>query len=268
LASADDSLKEDGMIPRPAQYLLRFDDLCPTVEQHRWQGLRDLVLEFGIRPILAVIPDNQDPAMECSPADPGFWAQMREMEAAGATIAAHGFQHLCEKHSKNLIGLHQKTEFAGLGLEVQRQRVQAGLRTLREHGLNPRLWVAPRHTFDMTTLRAIRQEGIDYISDGLARIPFTRGGVTWIPQQLWSPVEKSKGLWTICVHSNSTMKPQFLKLQSFLRKCAEQFTSFDRVVAEFNPGELGFTERMYERYATWRLQLHRKRTRHRRKRKT
>ena len=31
------------MIPRPAQYLLRIDDLCPTVSQKRWRRILGLI---------------------------------------------------------------------------------------------------------------------------------------------------------------------------------------------------------------------------------
>lgn len=55
------------MIPKPAQYLLRFDDLCPTVSRARWERFLPLIEEFGIRPILAVIPDNLDHSLELSP---------------------------------------------------------------------------------------------------------------------------------------------------------------------------------------------------------
>ena len=237
------------------------------MERHRWQRFQALVRDFEIRPILAVIPDNHDAQMKLSPSDPGFWAQMREMEAAGAAIAAHGFQHICANGGQSLIGLHTKTEFAGLPMEIQQKRVGAGLQILRDHGLHPRLWVAPRHTFDMNTLRAVREEGLKYISDGLARMPFTRGGIAWIPQQLWSPVYKAKGLWTICIHSNTAPDSQVEKLRSFLKRHSAQFTSFDRVAAEFSASELGFTERLYEEYAIWRLKMHRLRMRHRHKRK-
>ena len=63
------------MIPTPAQYLLRFDDLCPTMRRSRWEQYRNLIEEFGVRPILAVVPDNRDKDLDGSPADPEFWAQ-------------------------------------------------------------------------------------------------------------------------------------------------------------------------------------------------
>jgi predicted deacetylase len=250
-----------NMIPKPAQYLLRFDDLCPTVSRTRWQRFLPLIEEFGIRPILAVIPDNQDDKLNLSPPDPEFWAQMRAMEEAGATIGLHGYRHLCTSQGTSFLPLHQRTEFAGVPKQTQRQWIREGLGILRGQGLNPRIWVAPRHGFDRGTLSALRKERVEVLSDGFARLPFTRGGLTWIPQQLWEPVEKSKGLWTICLHSNFTHRNQVDQLHAFLREHAAQFTSVDRVLSEFPPSSLGLTERLYEAWALWRAQMSRARKR-------
>jgi len=244
-------------LPEPAQYVLRVDDLCPTVHARRWDRMRILIQEFGIRPILAVVPANEDRQLEASPPDPGFWDQMRAMEAAGATIALHGHTHVCGESRRNLIRLHGSGEFAGLPIDVQRNRIARGLEILRGQGLNPRLWVAPRHSFDWNTLQALRKEGIRSLSDGLARIPFERGGITWIPMQLWSPVPRSKGLWTICVHPNSTHRERFENLRSFFGRYAAQFTCFDRVAEDFPTRPLTSGERLCEIIATARLRLRR-----------
>jgi predicted deacetylase len=245
------------MIPRPAQYLLRFDDLCPTIARARWQRFLPLIKEFGIRPILAVVPYNRDPGLQLSPPDPGFWDQMRAMEAAGAAIALHGYRHLCDSRGRSLVPLHRHTEFAGVSEETQRRWIGTGLEILRGHGLHPKLWVAPFHGFDRNTLRALRAEGLGLLSDGLARVPFIRGGVTWIPQQLWEPVDKPKGLWTICVHSNTARGALVDQLGVFMRRHAAQFTSVDRVVAELRPSMLGPVERLHEVFALWRAQTSR-----------
>jgi predicted deacetylase len=245
------------VIVKPAQYLLRFDDLCPTFSRARWQRFLSLIEEFKIRPILAVIPDNQDAELEVSLPDADFWDEMRAMEARGATIALHGYRHLCSSNGRSLVPLHRCTEFAGVPEETQRQWISAGLTILRAQGLSPRLWVAPRHGFDNGTLRALRQQGIDIISDGFARAPFIRGGLTWIPQQLWTPAEKTAGFWTICVHSNTADDSLVDELQEFLRKHAAQFTSVERVLAEFHPATMGVMERLYELWALKRIQASR-----------
>ena len=237
------------MIPRPAQYLLRFDDLCPTFSRKGWERFRKVVEEYKLKPILAIIPDNRDHEFTVQSPDPEFWAAMRDLQKSGATIALHGYKHLCESESSGILGLHRKSEFAGVPESTQREWIQEGLKILRGHKLDPKLWVAPRHGFDLATLRALKAEGIAYLSDGFARLPFTRGGLTWIPQQIWAPVEKDAGLWTICIHSNNAGDWLVERLRTFLDKHAAEFTSFDKIAKEYQPGPLNTKERMYAAYA-------------------
>jgi predicted deacetylase len=241
------------MIPRPAQYLLRFDDLCPTHSRERWRCFTPLLAEFGIRPILAIVPDNRDPALVVSPPDPQFWDEMRALENAGAAIGLHGYRHLCVNRGRSLVPLHRETEFAGVGEETQRTWIREGLAILRRHGLHPTIWVAPRHGFDRATLRVLRSEGIGIVSDGFARRPFVREGLTWIPQQLWAPQAKQSGLWTICLHANTPPDSFAGQLRRFVRDHAQQFTSVERVVAELDPAPLTVPERMQARATLLRI---------------
>ena len=250
------------MVPRPARYLLRFDGLCPTMSRAHWARFQTLIDEFCIRPILSVIPDNRDYRLNVESPDPDFWSRMRSMEAAGSVIALHGYRHICDSDSRGLIPLHRRTEFAGISESTQREWIQRGLQILRNQGLNPRLWVAPRHGFDRNTLRALQKEGISYLSDGFARVPFTREGITWIPQQLWKPVNKNRGVWTICIHSNIAGNWLVDRLRVFLSDHASQFTSFDRLVEEYQPAPLPPTERIYAAVALWTTVV----TRHHRRR--
>lgn len=249
------------MIPRPAQYLLRFDDLCPTVEHERWLRCLPIIEEFRLRPILAVVPDNHDHDLNLSPPDPKFWPLMRALEAEGAAIALHGYHHTCISKGQSILNLHHHSEFAGVDEETQQQWIREGLGILSGQGLTPRLFVAPRHGFDHATLRALRMEGLPVISDGFARVPCNRDGITWIPQQLWGPVGKSCGLWTICIHSNFTHASQLAELRAFIRTHAAQFTSLDRVLAEYPPARLSTIEKLHETLALWRAQARQARRR-------
>jgi Uncharacterized protein conserved in bacteria (DUF2334) len=132
-----------------------------------------------------------------------------------------------------LVPLHERTEFAGVSRRLQREWIRAGLGILRGHGLQPRIWVAPRHGLDRVTLDVLREEGIALVSDGFATRPFRSGGLTWIPQQLWGPVAKESGLWTICVHANSATDEFVAELGDFLEQFSSQFTSVDRVMEEW-----------------------------------
>ena len=244
-------------LAKPAQFLLRIDDLCPTINARRWGRIQALLKEQSICPILAVVPANEDRELRVSPPDGDFWQQMRDLQSAGATIALHGYTHVCRRTGRGLIPLHRTGEFAGLPFEVQHHRIAAGHDILRGHGLNPELWVAPRHAFDRNTMRALRKEEICYLSDGLARRPFERGGITWIPMQLWAPLPRPSGLWTICIHPNSLDRRGFERLRRFVEEFAGQFTSFTRVVEDYVPAPLGGFERLYEIAATLRVRLRR-----------
>jgi predicted deacetylase len=245
------------MIPRPARYLLRCDDLCPTAGREGWLQLHTIIEEFRLQPILAIVPDNRDPVLAVSPPDPSFWDRMRALQCAGATIGLHGFRHLCVSRGQSLLGLHRTSEFAGVATEMQRAWIHEGLSILRSHGLNPRIWVAPQHGFDRRTLEALRSEGIQLLCDGFAQVPFRRSGVTWIPQQLWGPVAKPKGVWTICVHSNTIRDEEIARLRTFLRRRRSQFVSVDELLSEFPASSLTLQEHFYAEVALRRLKLSR-----------
>jgi len=232
------------LTPRPAQYLLRFDDLCPTFSLPRWERFRGLIEGFGIRPILAVVPDNRDPELMVADPDTSFWMRMRALERGGATIGLHGWQHACRSNGRSLNGPCRRTEFAGVDEETQRAWIAKGIATLRNEGLSPRIWVAPRHGTDHATLRVLKRAGIEYISDGLARIPFLRGEMRWIPQQLWGPEEHRSGVWTICVHSNTAAERDLDRLRGFVKTHASQFSSLERIEMEFRFARLGLLDRI------------------------
>ena len=92
------------------------------------------------------------------------------------------------------------------------------------------------------------------LSDGFARVPFTCGGITWIPQQLWEPLEKPHGLWTICTHPNTAGDSLVERLRWFLRDHGAQFTSVERVLTDLRPAKLNPAERIHEALAQWRVQ--------------
>jgi len=214
-----------------------------------------LVSRYGVHPILAVVPDNRDPALNLQAADPEFWNRMSTLEHSGATIAMHGYRHMCASRGKSLLGLHKETEFAGVDEAQQRQWIRCGLEILRGYGLSPRLFVAPRHGFDASTLRALAWEGLGILSDGFASRPFIRNDVMWIPQQLWEPLSKPAGLWTICIHTNTASPAVEEKLERFLEKNASRFTDFNRVVEDDQPDDLLWTESIGEQLKNLRKRL-------------
>ncbi len=231
--------------PAKAQYLLRFDDLCPTMSRAGWERFVPLLLRFDVKPILAIVPANQDPDLIVDAPHAGFWHEMRDWQELGATIGLHGYRHVCAAWGRGLIPLHDQTEFAGVQKGLQQEWIRSGMVALLGHGLEPRIWVAPRHGFDRVTLEVLREEGLGLVSDGFARQPFLDGGVTWIPQQLWGPREKKEGVWTICLHANTATDVSVKELARFLERFAGQFTSVQQVLAEWPERERTASDRWF-----------------------
>ncbi|HMG88157.1 MAG TPA: DUF2334 domain-containing protein [Terracidiphilus sp.] len=240
---------------RPPQYLIRLDDLCPAMLRDPRERFLSILARHGVSSILAVVPDNQDSDLNRQTPDPEFWDRMRSLQAAGATIAMHGYRHACASRGTSILGLHEKTEFAGVNPSVQRQWIRSGLAILRGQGLRPRLFVAPRHGFDRNTLRALAAEGLNILSDGFARRPFTQHQILWIPQQLWEPVAQKTGLWTICIHTNTATASLEEGLGRFLAEHASQLTSFDQVIAGKPPSRLRWSEKIQADLANLRARI-------------
>lgn len=222
----------------PAEYLLRIDDLCPTVHRENWSALRQLIGRHALQPILAVVPANGDPELMIAEPDACFWTDLQTLERQGAAIALHGYRHVCASHGRSLLPLHRASEFAGICEGTQHGWIREGMQILLVHGLHPEIWVAPRHGSDVRTIRALQRAGIRLISDGLTQKPVRRKGLVWIPQQLWSPSAKSSGLWTICVHPNTMTAADLDLLDSFVQEHASSFTSVARVRQEWRVEEI------------------------------
>lgn len=218
----------------------------------RWLRFERIIDSFGLKPILAVVPENCDPELVCGPADPEFWQRMQRLQAGGASIGLHGFRHVCEGVGGGLIPLHKRTEFAGVDEKLQREWIRAGLSILRGHGLDPRIWVAPRHGFDRATLAALSDAGIGLVSDGFAREPFQEHGLVWIPQQLWEPIEKTEGFWTICIHANNASDEAVAALENFLERYSDSFTSVNDIARRVSRTR-DWRDRIFHRRMIWRI---------------
>ena len=217
-----------------ARYLIRFDDLCPTMDWQAWEGIEVILNELGIKPILAVVPDNQDEKLVISKPRPDFWDKVRGWQKAGWTVCLHGYQHKMVNESLGMLGISRGSEFAGLSYEEQRRKISSGLEIFRREGVRASAWVAPRHSFDETTLMVLREFNVSTVSDGFSVFPFRdENGTLWIPQQFWRLRPVPFGVWTVCVHPNRWKKRDLDAFAGDIKRFRDQITHFDEVVDEF-----------------------------------
>jgi peptidoglycan/xylan/chitin deacetylase (PgdA/CDA1 family) len=216
---------------RDSLYLLRFDDICPTMNWANWDPVEAQLAGLGLRPILAVVPDNRDPRRVAGPPRADFWPRVRQWQAQGWAIALHGYQHLYVNRNPGIIGLNPQSEFAGLPRREQEDKLRKGLAIFRDQGVRAEAWVAPAHSFDRTTVDLLVELGIEVISDGLWHRPFSEPGrVTWVPQQVWEFCPRPAGVWTVCCHPNPWSPDQLERFQRTLAAYAPRVTDLGSIL--------------------------------------
>ena len=218
----------------PATYMLRFDDICPTMDWSRWRYIEDILETHRITPVLAIVPDNHLSNLMIDPPNPIFWDEARRWQSRGWTIGLHGYQHTWSTAESGLLGLNDRSEFAGLPRDKQEAKVSAALEIFDREGLTPRLWIAPANSFDETTLSVLRSHGLDVINDGLHLQPFTDDqGTFWIPQQQWRFRKAPAGFWTIAFHHNYWSAQEAARFERQVVRLRDQIVAFDDVIARY-----------------------------------
>jgi hypothetical protein len=199
-----------------------------------WDRLEPLLHVRQIKPIVAVVPDNQDPALEVATANPAFWDRIRQWQAWGWSIALHGCQHVLKPAPRALVPLHRRSEFAGLPFDAQAAKIRSALDILAAQEIRPAVWAAPAHSFDQNTLFALKNQGLAIISDGFALLPHRdSSGMFWVPQQLWRLRPMPAGVWTVCLHVNAWGDQDVEAFEAQLDRFAPVFTSMPDIEASY-----------------------------------
>lgn len=208
----------------PAHYVFRLDDVCPTMSWKPFERLAQVFITYGIRPILGIVPDNQDTTLRAAPVRSTFWPELQVLCREHRWIVAqHGYQHRYVTADGGLLRLRSRSEFAGLPYAEQLKKIRAGKEILKRNlGLNVTWWMAPAHSFDILTCRALRELNFEYISDGISLYPYRQYGLTWVPHQLWLPQPKRFGLWTIGLHLNTLSESNVQRVIKFIREHREE----------------------------------------------
>ena len=212
------------------KYLIRLDDACPTMDAAKWQRMEDMLDRYGVRPMVGVIPANSDPKQKIDPEDTTFWTKVKSWMNKGWAIALHGHDHcyISEGGLKGLNPLWARSEFAGVSLEKQKEKIRAGVKIFRSHGIVPQYFFAPSHTYDNNTLRALKEESnIRIISDTIATKPYKEGDFIFLPQLGGHCTEmKIPGISTFCLHPSAMSDENLEAAERFIKAHKEQFISF------------------------------------------
>ena len=224
-------------------YLIRLDDACPYMDRGKWQLMEDILDKYGVKPLVGIIPSNEDLETIIESEDNEFWSKIKAWEEKGWKLALHGCNHVCTTNIGGLNPVHNRSEFAGLPYEKQEEKISIGYGILKDHGIEVEWFFAPSHTFDKLTLEVIKKKTpIRYISDMIATKPFINHGLIFVPCQMGRLRQMPiSGYWCACYHPNIMKKEEFVMLEDFLRVHKSEFISFDQLPKARKKGILDHT---------------------------
>jgi predicted deacetylase len=130
--------------------LIRFDDIVPNMNWSLMNKCENLFDKYNIKPLLGIIPQNQDKELQAYKKNENFWDQARTWQKKGWEISMHGFSHVYDRETnrKDYFGYGGRSEFFGRDFETQEMRIRKGLQVFRDEKINIRSFFAPNHTCD------------------------------------------------------------------------------------------------------------------------
>jgi len=214
----------------------------------KFNQIRGIFETYQICPLLGVVPDNRDDKLRIQDKNEDFWDIIRDLQRQGWSIAQHGTYHQYVTEECGMLGLKKASEFAGLSYEEQYAKLEAGKQALEDHGIDTDIFMAPGHTYDRNTVKALYSLGFRVVTDGLYTSPYYFDNLLFVPCRL-QEYRNIKGIDTICLHSNLMTEAEIKELEAFCKKN-------QKCIIPFRPEEL-------ERYAikrTWIVALAEKQT--------
>ncbi len=241
-----------------AQYIIRADDASEYMNHEKWSKFESICKTYFIKPIVAVIPFNEDKSLKVDKINNGFWGRMREWQDLGWSIALHGCTHeLNINKSASLVPVNNYGEFAGVEYSIQRNKIIRAINKFKLEKILPKFFVAPAHSFDENTCKILNEcTEIKWISDGMAFTPYCAYGLNWLPQQLWKFEDKSNGVWTICFHPNEMSEVDFENLKDAIEIYKDKIVDPAEIISikrKRNVLEIIYGMQFYLRRFIWRI---------------
>ena len=216
--------------------LIRLDDIAENMNWDLMEKSELLFEEYGIKPILGVIPNNKDNELLSYSKKNNFWEQVRNWRDKGWEIAMHGYTHVYDKICKNedYFNYGGGSEFCGHTLETQISRIKNGLQKFKNEKIKIRSFFAPNHTYDKNTFIALKNFRINEVIDGYGLMPYIENDIKFIPQLFYKVFALPFGIQTLQIHLNYREQKDFDNFEKFIKKHSNKIITYDQAIAKTN----------------------------------
>lgn len=235
--------------------LIRLDDACEFMDVSKWSRLESILDKYGVKPVVGIVPQPQDEEwIHKYPPDEQFWQKVETWKEKKWELAMHGFSHHYSLKKRRRVGINpvnSYTEFAGIALNCQKEKIAKGIAIFNDKDIEPRVFFAPAHTFDLNTVSALREcSNIRIIHDTYASDIYHRYGMFFVPVIPLGPHIIDKIRWmnsrlltkTFVYHPNMMVERDFAAFEAFISMNREHIIAFDDLV--FRPRKYGFNDKL------------------------
>ena len=211
------------------KYIIRFDDISPGMAWSKFLPLKRELESRGGKAVLGVVPECRDKSLAVEPIQHDFFAHIRRWQSYGDAILQHGTHHVYSTQDAGILKIKNNSEFAGHSYETQYKLLDKGKKILQNEDCWQPYFMAPSHSFDENTLKALSSLGFVSISDGYGFFPYKLHNVVLVPQLFSKPIRFIPGISTICIHINSMSHSQINSLIWFIKCHKDHFVDFKQV---------------------------------------
>ena len=200
--------------------LIRFDDIAPNMSWEMMDKCQELLNYYDLKPVMGVIPDNQDNELLKYPKRENFWETVKKWQLNNWSIAMHGYKHLYDKETnkKDFFNYGGRSEFFGHSYEDQLSKIKKGLEIFEKNNIQIDTFFAPNHTYDSNTFKALKNSGILKIIDGYGLMPYSFNGIQFVPQLFYKLYLLPFGIQSTQIHINYWNDKDFTNFKKFIEK--------------------------------------------------
>ena len=220
--------------------LIRMDDISENMNWRLMDKCEQLFEKYKIKPLLGVIPDNQDPELLKYPKNSKFWERVSDWSKKGWEITMHGCNHVYTQKSdkSDIFNYGGNSEFFGLEYKIQLQKIKIGMNKFENNKIKIRSFFAPNHIYDINTLKALKESDVKIIIDGYGLFPYFKHELLFIPQLFYKEIILPFGIQSTQLHINYWDDKYFKNFENFIKKNEMKIINLDYILDITNPNYL------------------------------
>jgi predicted deacetylase len=217
--------------------LIRMDDISEYMNWEMMDKCESLFEKYSIKPLLGVIPINQDPELLKFPKNDKFWEQINKWKNKGWEITMHGCNHLYTQNSdkKDIFNYGGNSEFYGLDYSSQLKKIETGLKEFKKKKIIVRSFFAPNHIYDENTIKALKESEIKIVIDGYGLFPYYENEILFVPQLFYREIFLPFGIQSTQIHLNEWDNNKFKRFEIFIQKNYKKIVNLDYIISIANP---------------------------------